>query len=141
MIAGGRRRFAPSLIPPLPTLLPVSRISSPTPIIKGMLRGSRHQDPDVLCACRIWGIRGRAGYLPPGSQLCPARGSSQSEFEGVRFIAPPRHPSTSHLSNARIFGKYNRYIWASLGGAMNLTPSNSLCELPRAGHNCDPGGR
>ena len=129
MIAGGRRRFAPSLIPPLPTLLPVSRIYSPTPIIKGMLRGSRHQDPDVLCACRIWGIRGRAGYLPPGSQLCPARGSSQSEFEGVRFIAPPRHPSTSHLSNARIFGKYNRYIWAYQGGGGGGSPYKPLLKM------------
>ena len=47
-----------------------------------------------ICSTNMlqWGHLGWGGYLPPGSQLCPARGGGKSESGGWSGLTP--HPGT-----------------------------------------------
>ena len=46
----------------------------------------------MIQTCNTWVTWGKAGYPPPGSRLCPAHGSAQSESRGWSYLK--NHPGT-----------------------------------------------
>ena len=68
-----------SLSPSAPPPPPVGAASIPPPGIKIQSIGVGHLGPCGTQTCCTWFTRGKVGYPPPGSQLCPTHGGAQSE--------------------------------------------------------------